>query len=508
MRPWIRRLLSWFRVGGGAQASAYSGAAHNRLTLDWIRAPIRSADDEIRGDLSALRGRAREMVRNNSYASRFVDLAAENVVGHKGIQLQSRVLLPNGEFDRATNDRIEAAWKEWGNPENASADGRMSWTDIEHMALRSLTQDGEILIRILPGYGNRFGFAVQVLDPDQLDHEFNRPAGNGANEIRMGVEINEWGKPVRYHLWSKHPADFSQRDRKRIAVPADQIIHAYVLKRPGQTRGVTWFAPVLLDAKMLAGYQEAELVAARTAAAKMGWWVPREGEAGIGEGDPISMEASPGTFEFGPAGHDFAPFDPQHPTSAFRDFNKAILRSIATGLGVSYATIANDLESVNYSSIRAGLLSERDFWKRLQVWLYTHLHRRVYLEWMKWALTTGALRLPSRNTERWKDHIWLPRGWPWVDPLKDVQAGLLAVRGGLDSRTRLAGEQGRDFEEILADLDREQQLAAEYEVELSADPRRPGGARASAKAPEWLNRIDTHLNGNGNGRHALNGKGS
>ena len=89
-----------------------------------------------------------------------------------------------------------------------------------------------------------------------------------------------------------------------------------------------------------------------------------------------------------------------------------------------------------------------------------------------------------------------------MDPLKDIQAALAAVQGGLDSRTRIAAEQGRDFEEILADLARERQLAEEYGVTFA-----PGAAQPAARTEEReeeaaaaTNRIEVLLHANGNGR--------
>jgi lambda family phage portal protein len=515
---WTERLREW--VGWDRpteQANAFAGASVSRLYADWIHAPTLSADQEIKGDLATLRGRARDLCRNNPHAARFVSLFVENVIGPHGIRLQPRVNREDGEFDRDINDRLKDAWEEWGHPENASVDGRLSWLDIQGQAAAAFARDGEAFIRMVPGARNPFGFALQVIDADQVDHDFNRPPGKGRNEIRMGVEVDAWGAPVGYHVWTSHPQDTAAgmtSGRKREFIPVAQMVHLYDVARPGQTRGVTRFAPVLLSMKMLAGYAEAELVAARTAAAKMGFWVPREGEGSIAAGDSIPMEAAPGTFEFAPAGHTFEAFDPTHPTSAFPDFYKATLRSIAAGLHVSYNTFASDLEGVNYSSIRAGLLSERDVWKRLQVWVSTHLHRRVYLAWMRWALASGALELPPRNISGWRRHVWLPRGWPWVDPAKDITAALLAIRGGLDSRTRLTGEQGRDFEEILADLDRESQLAAEYEVSVSTDsgkspaPAPPAGVEDAGEEAfdvfALLNLLEVR---NGNGTHHGNGDG-
>ncbi|MCI0539082.1 MAG: phage portal protein [Verrucomicrobiales bacterium] len=72
------------------------------------------------------------------------------------------------------------------------------------------------------------------------------------------------------------------------------------------------------------------------------------------------MEVSPGQFETRPVGFEFQTFDPQHPTQAFPFFVKTFLRGIASGLGVSYNTLANELEGVNFSSIRAGVSDERE----------------------------------------------------------------------------------------------------------------------------------------------------
>lgn len=465
------RARGWFRKPVETR-SAYAGALGNRLTSDWILAPLESADQELGGDRDRLVGRARELVRNNAFAAHFVDLVADNVVGPAGIRLQARVRNAAGEFDTNVNAAIEAAWERWAEPGTATVDGRLSWVDVEQLAVRTLAQDGEALIRMVPRFRNEFAFAVQVLDPDMIDTTLNRSRGTGINEIRKGVEINEWGRPVAYWLWSQHPSEPGRRTRDQVS--ADEIIHLYLVRRPGQTRGVTWLAPIMSDMRMLAGYQEAELVAARTAAAKMGFF-QQDPESAVADPtqaasrEPVTMEADPGRMEILPPGYSFAAWDPQHPNSSFGAFLKTVLRSIASGMGVSYNSLTNDLESVNYSSIRAGLLMERDVWRRLQTWVAAQLHRRVYREWLKWALTAGALELPTAAVGAWFDHQWLPRGWQWVDPEKDLTAAMLAIRAGLDSRTRLAAENGRDFEEILADLRRENMLADEYQVELSTD---------------------------------------
>src|SRR5690606_16437590 len=129
-----------------------------------------------------------------------------------------------------------------------------------------------------------------------------------------------------------------------------------------------------------------------------------------------------------------------------------------------YSSLSGDLSDANYGSQRGGLLSEREEWKSLQRWYATQFHRRVFRVWLKWALTTGAVRIPPARMLDVGAHSWMPRGWDWIDPLKDIQAAVIAIAAGLDSRTRLAAARGLSFEENLANLDREQQLAKLYNV--------------------------------------------
>lgn len=442
----------------------FSAAHIGRLTLDWIMAH-RSADQEIRQSLTVLRDRARELVRNTSWVRRYVRLLDQNVVGPHGIRLQAR--LHSGGLPMETaNQRIEDAWAEWGEKGICTVDGKLSFLDLQHLMLRNAPSDGEILIRIVRGFDNSFGFALQVLDPDQLDETYDVPRSpdSNENEIRMGVELDRWNRPVAYHLWDGHPAEIHRR-RERRRVPASDIIHLGDPDRPAQTRYVPWMASVMLDLNMLRGYFEAELVAARVAAAAGGFFTRNEDDVGgsVDDADsdePLAMDAEPGTFHELPPGLDVKTFTPEHPTAAFPQFVKAILRSVASGLGISYNVLANDLEGVNFSSIRAGVLDERDHYRVIQQWLINHFHKRIYAEWLPWALLAG--RLDSRvPLPRYREVHWQPRGWAWVDPKKDQEADLLAINNRLASRTMVLARQGIEFEEVLDDQVREEALIRE-----------------------------------------------
>ncbi|MFW6030991.1 MAG: phage portal protein [Myxococcota bacterium] len=514
----LRRARRSSTTGGGYQA-AFSGAIHNRLTADWILAGIQSADQEVRQNLKTLKARSRELARNNPHAGRFLDLKADNILGDEGIQLQAQVLGPDGEFQQAVNQEIEDGWKRWCEVGICTADGREAWQDVERMGVIEEARDGDTFIRLLPSWReNEFGFALQPIDPDQIDVDLNETSGTDARgnrrrEIRMGVEINEWGRPVAYHIHSNHPSEPGARDTGRVRVPAEQMIHWYRPYRVGQTRGVPDFAPVLLTQKMLQGYEEAELVASRIAAAKGGFF-ERSPEAiqllnlGGEDSDPFTMEVEPGLFESLPAGWKFSQWDPTHPTTAFPDFHKAMLRTIATGLGISYNVLAQDLEGVSFSSIRTQMLSERETWRSIQANLWRHVHTRVYRAWLLWAITTGALELPARDPSLFQRVRWQPRGWDWVDPMKDSQASMLELRMGVNSRTRIAAAKGRNFEDLVEEQRRERELMEAAGLEISTDAGMSGGSSrdgeegSSDASPSRLSRLF------GDGTHARTGRSS
>lgn len=467
----VGRVLT--RVGAGAsnlsKRSVWKGAELSRLWFDWIASPI-SADQELYNDFLRLRARAREMRRNHPIIRQYLGMLSSNVIGADGMKFQAQVRTNNGQLDRKTNEAIEEAWAEfWSSP--VTVDQKFHGVDFEQHLIESLATDGEILVRKIRNFkGSKFRFALQELDPDLLDHQFFRQPTETDNEIRLGIEIDEWGAPVAYWFWDRHPTDLLMISaRKRIRIMADEIIHIYRPDRANQTRGVTWLNSIMMPTKMLDGYVEAEVVAARTGAAKMGFfqWKDATDFEPPQQGEKLTMEASPGSFEQLPPGMEFKEWNPEHPSTAFPNFLKAVTRWIASGLRVSYNGLANDLEGVNYSSMRSGVLMERDEYRKLQKFWIRGFLRPIYSEWLEFAYLSGQLYLDQRDWQKFMKVRFLPRGWQWVDPLKDANASIAAINNGLTSRGRVIAEQGGDFEEILEELKEEQDLIDEMDVDLT-----------------------------------------
>ena len=468
------RFLNLFR-SRKTKRSYFSGASQNRLLNNFVLTS-KSADSEIRPSLRVLRNRSRDLARNNAYARRYINVYTDNIVGSKGVHLQVRSRDPNGRLDSFANNLIERRWKEWGY--NCTADGKLSWIDCQRLFAETYARDGEVLIRLIKNFDNPNKFAIEFIESDFLDHDLNLQLTNG-NQVRMGVEINKFGKPVNYHLLKVHPNDdlvvSDYVGAKYNVVPAEEIIHYYHQERPHQTRGIPPLSACLRDLKMLDGYMEAELVAARVGASKMGFFKSNDGDSYTGEdkidtNNPV-MFAEAGTFEQLPTGTEFQSFDPQHPTTAFKDFTKSIIRSIASSLNVSYCTLANDLESVNYSSIRQGALEERNYFQCEQYRMIRNFHDMVYSKWLEMTLLTDLLGgLPPSKLPKFNNPIWRARGWQWIDPKKEVEALKIGVENGFLSHQDVQAGYGRDVEDVFSQIQSDKELADKFGIQLAFEP--------------------------------------
>lgn len=465
---------------------SYHAANTGRLFADFMSSS-RSSDAELRSSLVLMRNRSRELGRDDVYVRRFFNLLKTNVVGDKGVTLQVKARNNDGSLDVVGNTIIENEFIKFGLKGNCTPDGRMSWVDLQKYVIQAVARDGEAFIQVVRNRAFLHGVAFHPLEADLVDEQKNERLKNG-NEIRMGVEVDQYKRPVAYWVKQKHPGDYdfatiSVNENKR--VPADEIIHVFEPARAGQTRGEPWLAPAISQLKMLNAHREAELVASRMAASKMGFFTSDSGEDAPADDYDNSVpiiDAEPGTFHQLPNGVDFKPFDPSHPATAFSDFQKGILRGIASGLGVSYASLSNDLEGTSYSSIRQGALEERDAYRMMQQFMLDHFVIPAYAAWLRHVMEFGYINIPATRFDKFfMATNFRPRGWQWVDPLKEVNAAVTAMHNGIMSMQDVSNQYGRDVEETFSQWERDKEMAAQFGLDLAFFPF---GGNAAAKGVE------------------------
>lgn len=472
----------------------YDGATRGRSHADW-QAVGTSANSEVFGSLATLRNRSRDLCRNDDYARAILRNILKNVV-YTGIGFQAQVkqLKNSKKNDNNINNAIEAAWKYWSRKQYCDVTGQSSFNELQEIVFKSYLESGEVFIRkIKQSFGeSQIPFALEIIESDQVAEDYNSTSLDG-NQIIMGIELNNWNRPVAYWVYENHPGDFwfggqnvggktTANSRNLVRIPAAEIIHLFKKERPGQVRGVPILYSTINRLRHLYKLEQAELVATRAAANYMGIITtpyadlieePQTDEHGnlIEQEQKPEITLAPGTVKYLSEGEDFKSFTPNRPNSAFEGFHRSQLRASAVGTGVSFEAASGDYSQSNYSSSRLSLLDARDVWGMMQQWFIDNFLVEVCQCWLEQAVLSNYLNFPDYEVrpERYQTIRWTARGWSWVDPHKEISATIAAIKSGLTTVTKEVAKQGEDFEENIKQIAREKEILDQYGITLTFD---------------------------------------
>lgn len=414
---------------------AYEGAKRTRRTAGWT-APSTSANSEILPALPTLRNRCRDLCRNNVYAKRGISILVGAMVG-TGVQ---------AKFER---DEDSARFTRWGK--YCDADGLNDFAGLLELIERTRRESGECLVRYRVrrfGDGFEVPLQLQVLEPDHLDISKNETVQGGY--ILGGVQFNSIGQRTGYWIFPEHPGEVvsSFRTSRTLStfVPASEVIHYFKRDRPSQVRGVPDLAAALIRMRDLDDYEDAELVRKKIEACFSVFVTQNSPMNQALAGDAVTKarpvdKLSPGMIARLNAGEEVS-FAAPSSNASYDPYVKSQLRAIAAGLGVTYEQLTCDLSSVNYSSIRAGLLEfkkliERDQWKLM----VPALLEPIMIKWVSIAVVAGfrTTRAPLE---------WTMPKFELTDPLKEILAEKEAVRAGFKTLDEVIRQMGYDPDKV------------------------------------------------------------
>jgi lambda family phage portal protein len=449
---------------------SFAAAVRNRFTSDWGELNSLNVSNQL--GLSLLRARARDLSVNNEYARRYLKLIKNDVVGPDGIQISVQANNPDGTYDRIS-DRIEEHFWKWSQPENCSVTGQMDFRKIQELVLESIARDGEVLVWFRRGIEfGPYSFQLQILDADHLDENYNAIAPNG-NRIVQGVELNQFGKPVAYWIWVNNPTDtqyIHSHNNKRIRVETQDLKHIFDPERASQVRGFSWLAPAMTALQHISKFRESTLVNARLAAGRQLFYKQGDSDAyddaDIDDLGNITLETNPGAHEILPRGWEVEKVDWNAPTDKLGDFQKHVLRGVAAALGVSYNSLAVDLESVNYSSARFGALQDQSMYRSYQQFFINMFVKPVYETFLEMQLLTNfwGLNIPASRFDKFANVVYRPRSWSSVDPGKDASADITLLQNNLTSYTDVINKRGGDPEAVFAQIAKDREMMAKYGI--------------------------------------------
>lgn len=459
----IDRTISFFSPSSGLKRAQYrtalqlmtrryEAAAAGRRTSGWSTQNTGpNAINEM--DLNRLRGRSRDLYRNNVWAKNAVRRVAANVVG-TGIQ-------PN-----IKNKKVKQLWKEWAETKACDFYGQQNIYGLQRQAMEAVVRDGEVIIRRRRVKGGTVPLKLQIQEADVIDSTRSYTL-IGGGEIIQGIEYDADGQRVAYWLYDYHPNDNGKFSTSR-RIPADDVIHIYEVERPGQVRGVPWLAATMLRLKDFDDYEDAELVRQKIAACFTVFVQDANPDNPAGSGDALDIErVEPGIVEMLPPGKTVT-FATPPTTQNFDAYSRKVLLGAAAGVGLSYESMTGDLSNVNFSSGRMGWIEMQ---RNVESWQYNMLVPMMCDAVWEWFMAVGFLagKVPQSAISM---ALWTPPRREMIDPGKELTAQANAIRSGLLSLQEVHRQNGYDSETILSEMAEDNKKIDELGLVLDSDPRK------------------------------------
>jgi lambda family phage portal protein len=458
-----------------------------------------SPDGELNMYRDRIVSRVRDMVRNDGWASGAVTRILDNAVGanlrpiakpdHRFLAATTGLKTFDHEWAKDFARAVDANWRSWADDElghYCDASRNMTFGQMLRLGFRHKLVDGDALgvMQWLPdrvGYGRaRYATALQIVDPDRLSNpqmQFDQMT------MRGGVKIDpDTGAAVGYWIRKAHAGDWFSAGQSVTWDLIDRetewgrpiVVHDYDSDRAATHRGGAGiFAPVLQRLKMLVKYDGVELDAAIINAIFAAYvespFDPELVSEALDDGEKLNTYQQTRTefhtdkkIMLGNArmpilfpGEKISTVSAVRPTSNFKDFEGAVLRNFATGVGLSAQQVSNDWSDVNYSSARGALLEAWKTLTRRRDDFASGFAGPVRAAWLEEAMAVDDLPLPAGAPDfaqyrgAYSRARWLGPPLGWIDPVDERVGAVIGLDAGFGTLEDVCAEQGKDMEEVL-----------------------------------------------------------
>lgn len=435
--------------------AAYEATKPNRTR----RNPSDNASGDALTEFSAteLRGQARHLEQNYDFATGILTSLVNNVVGPRGIGVEFQPKDMDGNlhqgFARYLNDRF----KEWARRPEVTR--TMSFGKTQRLAAHTWLRDGEVLRRDIegsaPGIQNPTSvqFAIEVLEPDFLPHDLD----DENKRIVQGVEKTTWGKPSGFWLYDEHPGGNKYWRLQTRRHDAANISHLKMVKRLHQTRGVSIFACVMNRINDIKDYEESERVAARIAAAMVGYIKKGSPDEYTAPSTPDGDSAANRYFGIQPgmiwddleAGEDVGMLQSNRPSGLLTPFLSTQHRMVAAGTMSNGSTITRDYNGT-YSAQRQELVEQWSNYETISCEFIDEFVEPPVMKWLKMLQLARDFQVPDGvDLSTIFDVAYITPSMPWIDPGKEATANEKNLANTLDSPQSIIRKRGGNPQDVL-----------------------------------------------------------
>jgi lambda family phage portal protein len=445
------------RMDGPSQLRRWDSAATTRLNQhQWTQVSQDSINFDLWSDLQTLVARCRYERQNNPLVSGVCDTYAIDVVGRRGPHL---IIESDSE---PYNNAAKEVWKEYFD--ELSVDGS-SGVQMLRRLVPQLFDTGDWLhqkVDMSKELPANTAVTTRLLDIDPL--RMWDPAA-GVNSI-LGVERDRLGRPKKYWIRDDvQPGMLSTYSYKYRDFSADDIMHCYQEREPGQVRGFPALASCLQDLADLRDYDNQVLDAAR-AAANNGMLLYTTDATLIGDNakpatGSIKLERQ--TAKYVTPGYQVGAQASTQPGAHYIEFRHERLRSLGRVAHMPLLMVLLSAEESNFSQSRIDLnvIYQRGI-NTTQQWIeeeWLNPLRKLCFREAMLAMKPGAIArdksgflLPPRPQKvsfRW--------GWEPIaqaNPKDHLEVQAERIKWGLSAPQIEVSNEGNDEDEILDSLAR------------------------------------------------------
>lgn len=500
-----------YLVNTGTKGYGQAGASRTRRVFKGFNAMSGSPREDIDNNNYTLRQRSRMLMMSAPIAASAIKTNRTNTIG-LGLKLNPRpdrdILGLTAEQVKEWERKVKAEFRIWAeHKRNCDSTATNDFYEIQQLCFYSWLASGDVLIlrkeKEVPNCP--YSLKLHVIEADRCSTPVNGLyqslfmtegiAENSGNKIYDGVEVDKDGAIVAYHIRNTYPYQITTEQTKWVRVEAygektglPNVLHIMNAERPEQYRGVSYLAPVLEELLQLRRYTESELMAALvesflTAFIKVTGDTSEVPFNDVGDGgsggnateddgryDPNEYELGPGMVNVMNPGEDVDFVDPKRPASGFDNFFKAICSQIGAALEIPADLLIKKFDA-SYSASRAALLEAWKAFKMYRQWFVSDFCNPVYEIWLSEAIARGRINAPgffedSLIREAWLRCEWIGPSQGQLDPVKEVNAEILAIQNGLTTHEAAASRlNGSDWDTNMNQLEVENnRMAALNEI--------------------------------------------
>ncbi len=498
----LKRLKTQAQVNWLSSQGFITPNSNKRSVKDW-HVWGRSADVDTLPALKSSRAGSRDLFMNTPIATAAIKRKSTNIVG-AGLNLQSRINRTLLGLDSEQADEwernTENEFKLWSESKNCDATRTQTFGQLQQLILMNKMLSGDIFVALPFRRIKDFPYALtlQVIEGDQCETPNNLSDTSDffSDKTRAGIEVDNFGAPIRYWFRTKHPGDVSTLETKWISLKVfgrrsgrRQVLHLYNKERPGQRRGMPELAPVMEKLKMLSRLDESELMAAVISSY---FTVFIKKDSGVTEPfansfteensvlnpedsrDDFNQEMAPGAVIGLGENESIDIADPKRPNAAFEPFFNTIVKEIGAAIEVPSELIMMSFGS-NYSASRAAILEGWKTFRKERANFVRDFNDPVYGEWLAEAVSKGRVIAPGFFTDpavrlAWSGTFWAGPGMGQIDPRKETEAAVLRIDNRLSNyETESQDINGGDWDGSIDRLAREQNRLKALDLEKTSD---------------------------------------